>query len=53
MYVYCLDCDVKETIMWIKFEKKRRKKVWYCHFTCDLEKWNHLPVTLADAENNI
>ena len=23
MYLYCLDCDVKVTIMWIKFEKKK------------------------------
>ena len=22
MYLYCLDCDVKVTIMWIKFEEK-------------------------------
>ena len=26
MYLYCLDCDVKVTIMWIKFEKKRKRK---------------------------
>jgi len=25
MYLYCLDCDVKVTIMWIKFEKKREE----------------------------
>ena len=26
MYLYCLDCDVKVTIMWIKFEKNKIKK---------------------------
>ena len=26
MYLYCLDCDVKVTIMWIKFEKKTQNK---------------------------
>ena len=24
MYLYCLDCDVKATIMWIKFEEKKK-----------------------------
>ena len=23
MYLYCSDCDVKVTIMWIKFEEKK------------------------------
>ena len=23
MYLYCLDCDVKVTIMWIKVEEKK------------------------------
>ena len=27
MYLYCSDCDVKGTIMWIKFGKKRKKNV--------------------------
>jgi len=26
MYLYCLDCDVKVTIMWIKFEKTKQTK---------------------------
>ena len=26
MYLYCLDFDVKVTIMWIKFEKKEKEK---------------------------
>ena len=25
MYLYCSDCDVKVTIMWIKFEEKKIK----------------------------
>jgi len=25
MYLYCSDCDVKVTIMWIKFEKKKKR----------------------------
>ena len=27
MYLYGLDCDVKVTIMWIKFEKKRKEYI--------------------------
>ena len=26
MYLYCLDCDVEVTIMWIKFEEKKKRK---------------------------
>ena len=29
MYLYCLDCDVKVTVMWIKFEKKKKEKNTY------------------------
>ena len=27
MYLYCSDCDVKVTIMWIKFEEKKKEYV--------------------------
>ena len=27
MYLYCLDCDVKVTIMWIKFGEKTHLSV--------------------------
>ena len=31
MYLYCLDCDVKVTIMWIKFGFKKNKMIGAMH----------------------
>ena len=42
MYLYCSDCDVKLTIMWIKFENKIKIKA-IC--TSESEQYQSKPLT--------